>query len=115
MTRLCRIYRRCRRFHHSCCSPRCRQDTYSERQLQLASRRYDHHQGDDQAGRSWIILQGINTKGELRVRIWLMYQILVVGPKLVFSYTLAQSLIPFFGKYGELLIAHVVISANLVV
>lgn len=27
-------------------------------------------------------------------------QILVVGPKLVFSYTLAQSLIPFFGKYG---------------
>lgn len=28
-------------------------------------------------------------------------QILVVGPKLVFSYTLAQSLIPFFGKYGE--------------
>lgn len=26
-------------------------------------------------------------------------QILVVGPKLVFSYTLAQSLIPFFGKY----------------
>lgn len=30
-----------------------------------------------------------------------MHQILVVGPKLVFSYTLAQSLIPFFGKYGE--------------
>lgn len=29
-------------------------------------------------------------------------KILVVGPKLVFSYTLAQSLIPFFGKYGEL-------------
>ena len=26
-------------------------------------------------------------------------QILVVGPKLVFSYTLAQSLIPLFGKY----------------
>ncbi|KAJ8595154.1 mitochondrial carrier protein [Rhizopogon salebrosus TDB-379] len=26
-------------------------------------------------------------------------KILVVGPKLVFSYTLAQSLIPFFGKY----------------
>ena len=26
-------------------------------------------------------------------------QILVVGPKLVFSYTMAQSLIPFFGKY----------------
>jgi hypothetical protein len=29
-------------------------------------------------------------------------KILVVGPKLVFSYTLAQSLIPFFGKFGEL-------------
>ena len=26
-------------------------------------------------------------------------QILVVGPKLVFSYTLAQSLIPLFGRY----------------
>lgn len=26
-------------------------------------------------------------------------QILVVGPKLVFSYTVAQSMIPFFGKY----------------
>ncbi len=26
-------------------------------------------------------------------------QILVVGPKLVFSYTLAQSLIPWFSKY----------------
>lgn len=28
-------------------------------------------------------------------------QILVVGPKLVFSYTLAQTLIPLFGKYSE--------------
>lgn len=27
-------------------------------------------------------------------------KILVVGPKLVFSYTLAQTLIPYFGKYG---------------
>jgi hypothetical protein len=27
------------------------------------------------------------------------FQILVVGPKLVFSYTLAQSLIPLFSKY----------------
>jgi hypothetical protein len=35
-----------------------------------------------------------------------MYQILVVGPKLVFSYTLAQSLIPFFGKYGKLNITY---------
>lgn len=26
-------------------------------------------------------------------------KLLVVGPKLVFSYTLAQSLIPLFGKY----------------
>ena len=26
-------------------------------------------------------------------------KILVVGPKLVFSYTLAQSLIPWFSKY----------------
>lgn len=34
------------------------------------------------------------------VLLMLIYvQILVVGPKLVFSYTLAQSLIPLFGKY----------------
>lgn len=31
--------------------------------------------------------------------IGVMWQILVVGPKLVFSYTLAQSLIPLFAKY----------------
>ena len=29
----------------------------------------------------------------------ILAQILVVGPKLVFSYTLAQSLIPWFSKY----------------
>ena len=28
-----------------------------------------------------------------------MVQILVVGPKLVFSYTIAQSLIPLFANY----------------
>lgn len=28
-------------------------------------------------------------------------KILVVGPKLVFSYTMAMTLIPYFGKYGE--------------
>jgi hypothetical protein len=70
--RLCRIYRRCRCFHHCCRSLGCSQDTYPECQLQLASRRNDHHQGDDQAGGSRIILQGINTKGRSHLGAWLI-------------------------------------------
>ena len=34
-----------------------------------------------------------------RANVGLLVQILVVGPKLVFSYTLAQTLIPLFGQY----------------
>ena len=34
-----------------------------------------------------------------QISLTVHFQILVVGPKLVFSYTIAQSLIPFFGKY----------------
>ena len=71
-SRLCRIYRRCRRFNHCRCSFGCRQDTYPKRQLQLAGRRYDDHQGNDQAGRCRIVLQGIDTKGRSRARTLLM-------------------------------------------
>jgi len=38
-------------------------------------------------------------EGPLALFKGLTPKILVVGPKLVFSYTVAQSLIPFFGKY----------------
>ncbi|KAH7105412.1 mitochondrial carrier [Auriculariales sp. MPI-PUGE-AT-0066] len=41
----------------------------------------------------------IKNEGPLALFKGLTPKILVVGPKLVFSYTLAQSLIPWFGKY----------------
>jgi hypothetical protein len=47
-----------------------------------------------------IIREMIRTEGVGAFFKGLTPKILVVGPKLVFSYTLAQSLIPFFGKYG---------------
>ncbi|KAJ9105566.1 Mitochondrial GTP/GDP carrier protein 1 [Naganishia cerealis] len=46
-----------------------------------------------------IIREMIRTEGVGAFFKGLTPKILVVGPKLVFSYTLAQSLIPFFGKY----------------
>ena len=41
----------------------------------------------------------INTPERVLTCVLYHAQILVVGPKLVFSYTLAQSLIPWFSKY----------------
>lgn len=46
-----------------------------------------------------IIRDMVRTEGIFSFFKGLTPKILVVGPKLVFSYTLAQSLIPFFGKY----------------
>lgn len=46
-----------------------------------------------------IIRDMVRTEGVGAFFKGLTPKILVVGPKLVFSYTLAQSLIPFFGKY----------------
>ena len=46
-----------------------------------------------------IIREMVRNEGMLSFFKGLTPKILVVGPKLVFSYTLAQSLIPFFGKY----------------
>ncbi|GMK60051.1 hypothetical protein CspeluHIS016_0902680 [Cutaneotrichosporon spelunceum] len=46
-----------------------------------------------------VIKDMIKTEGPSSFFKGLTPKILVVGPKLVFSYTLAQSLIPFFGKY----------------
>lgn len=63
MCRLCRFYRWCCRFHHCRRSPRCRQDAYPERQLQLDRRRWSDHQGDDQAGGCGCILQGPHAEG----------------------------------------------------
>ena len=51
------------------------------------------------------LFKGLTPKVRRRVdslfenSLTVLLQILVVGPKLVFSYTLAQSLIPLFGKY----------------
>lgn len=42
---------------------------------------------------------GRQARPPFEILLTVLLQILVVGPKLVFSYTLAQSLIPFFGKY----------------
>ncbi|KAG8971725.1 Mitochondrial GTP/GDP carrier protein 1, partial [Tulasnella sp. 427] len=46
-----------------------------------------------------VIKDLLRTEGVSALFKGLTPKILVVGPKLVFSYTLAQSLIPFFGKY----------------
>ncbi|CAK9782172.1 mitochondrial carrier [Cutaneotrichosporon oleaginosum] len=46
-----------------------------------------------------VIKEMLKTEGAGAFFKGLTPKILVVGPKLVFSYTLAQSLIPFFGKY----------------
>lgn len=55
---------------------------------------------NSQVGGMTIIRDMIRTEGMGAFFKGLTPKILVVGPKLVFSYTLAQSLIPFFGKYG---------------
>ncbi len=52
-------------------------------------------------GGATIIADMVRKEGMSSFFKGLTPKILVVGPKLVFSYTLAQSLIPFFGKFGE--------------
>jgi len=50
--------------------------------------------------RGWTVIKElIRNEGVTALFKGLTPKILVVGPKLVFSYTLAQSLIPFFGQY----------------
>jgi len=46
-----------------------------------------------------VLKELLKNEGPLALFKGLTPKILVVGPKLVFSYTLAQSLIPIFGKY----------------
>ncbi|EEB96286.1 hypothetical protein MPER_04603, partial [Moniliophthora perniciosa FA553] len=46
-----------------------------------------------------VVKDLIKNEGATALFKGLTPKIIVVGPKLVFSYTLAQSLIPFFGKY----------------
>ncbi|EPQ61100.1 mitochondrial carrier protein [Gloeophyllum trabeum ATCC 11539] len=46
-----------------------------------------------------VIKELLKNEGPLALFKGLTPKILVVGPKLVFSYTIAQSLIPWFGKY----------------
>ncbi|KAG6375102.1 Mu homology domain-containing protein [Boletus reticuloceps] len=50
----------------------------------------------------WMVVKDlVRNEGPMAFFKGLTPKILVVGPKLVFSYTLAQSLIPFFGKYSR--------------
>jgi len=46
-----------------------------------------------------VLRELLRSEGPMALFKGLTPKILVVGPKLVFSYTLAQSLIPMFGKY----------------
>ncbi|ODO11960.1 hypothetical protein I350_00744 [Cryptococcus amylolentus CBS 6273] len=68
--------------------------------LDVVKTRIQNANFGSQVGGATIIKEMIKTEGMGAFFKGLTPKILVVGPKLVFSYTLAQSLIPFFGKYG---------------
>jgi hypothetical protein len=67
--------------------------------LDVVKTRIQNANFNSQVGGMTIIKDMIRTEGMGAFFKGLTPKILVVGPKLVFSYTLAQSLIPFFGKY----------------
>ncbi|WVR05661.1 hypothetical protein IAU60_002683 [Kwoniella sp. DSM 27419] len=69
--------------------------------LDVVKTRIQNANFNSNVGGAAIIKEMIRTEGVGAFFKGLTPKILVVGPKLVFSYTLAQSLIPFFGKYGE--------------
>lgn len=67
--------------------------------LDVVKTRIQNANFNSQVGGMTIIKEMIKQEGVGSFFKGLTPKILVVGPKLVFSYTLAQSLIPFFGKY----------------
>jgi hypothetical protein len=67
--------------------------------LDVVKTRIQNANFNSKVGGMTIIREMIRTEGVGAFFKGLTPKILVVGPKLVFSYTLAQSLIPFFGKY----------------
>lgn len=67
--------------------------------LDVVKTRIQNANFNSQVGGMTIIREMVKTEGVGAFFKGLTPKILVVGPKLVFSYTLAQSLIPFFGKY----------------
>jgi len=67
--------------------------------LDVVKTRIQNANFNSQVGGMTIIREMVRTEGMGSFFKGLTPKILVVGPKLVFSYTLAQSLIPFFGKY----------------
>ncbi|GHJ88028.1 hypothetical protein NliqN6_4430 [Naganishia liquefaciens] len=67
--------------------------------LDVVKTRIQNANFNSQVGGMTIIRDMVRTEGMGAFFKGLTPKILVVGPKLVFSYTLAQSLIPFFGKY----------------
>lgn len=67
--------------------------------LDVVKTRIQNANFNSQVGGMTIIRDMVRQEGVGAFFKGLTPKILVVGPKLVFSYTLAQSLIPFFGKY----------------
>ncbi|ORY20509.1 mitochondrial carrier domain-containing protein [Naematelia encephala] len=67
--------------------------------LDVVKTRIQNANFNSTVGGATIIREMIRQEGVGAFFKGLTPKILVVGPKLVFSYTLAQSLIPFFGKY----------------
>ncbi|KAK1927870.1 mitochondrial carrier domain-containing protein [Papiliotrema laurentii] len=67
--------------------------------LDVVKTRIQNANFNSQVGGMTIIREMVKQEGVGAFFKGLTPKILVVGPKLVFSYTLAQSLIPFFGKY----------------
>lgn len=67
--------------------------------LDVVKTRIQNANFDSKVGGTTIIKEMIKNEGVGSFFKGLTPKILVVGPKLVFSFTLAQSLIPLFGKY----------------
>ncbi|KAK4687451.1 hypothetical protein P7C73_g2666, partial [Tremellales sp. Uapishka_1] len=69
--------------------------------LDVVKTRIQNANFNSKVGGMTIIRDMVRTEGMGAFFKGLTPKILVVGPKLVFSYTLAQTLIPLFGKYGS--------------
>lgn len=67
--------------------------------LDVVKTRVQQANFDSSVGGMAVIRDMIKKEGPGAFFKGLTPKILVVGPKLVFSYTLAQTLIPFFGRY----------------
>lgn len=69
--------------------------------LDVVKTRVQQANFENSVGGMTVIREMIKKEGAGAFFKGLTPKILVVGPKLVFSYTLAQTLIPLFGKYSK--------------